>query len=259
MVDSAVAMGMLAWFFPHWGCAHLVLVCPGGLPGLCHGRKEPSIRKEVPQGMTALSFCPTGKMRLPRCRPCLSQPPLRPEASSLGRGLVHRLQLRQASSLSPAVPLSKLHTLVESVSWLRVNGVTMTMLPAPDHIGWLLPKSEDMHLCSDGVQETGTVSAKALGWNMASGTSPEKGSQLAWWPTITTESQPVLSEQSFGRGGRGGCNLCSDRLRRLSRLFKSQPPQPQGHLQPVRVLQSTTSLSRYHLVTGHYNTGKCSW
>lgn len=57
-------------------------------------------------------------------------------------------------------------------------GITVAMSPAPDPHRLPAAKGRAIHLHSDGVQETGPASAKALGWNMASGKSPEKGSQM---------------------------------------------------------------------------------
>lgn len=71
---------------------------------------------------------------------------------------------------------------------------------------------------------------------MALGKSPEKGSQMGWWPKM----------MAGGGGGRASaghtvlcqedCTLRSDRPRRLFRGCKPQPPQFQGHLQPMKLL-----------------------
>lgn len=55
--------------------------------------------------------CDSPKQALP-----LNVPLAQSRSFHAGQTLVQELQLRQASSLSPGVPLSKLHTLVDSVS-----------------------------------------------------------------------------------------------------------------------------------------------
>lgn len=73
-----------------------------------------------------------------------------------GQTLVQGLPLRQVSSLSQAVPLSKLHTLVDCFLMYMIEscyGITAAMSPSPDPHRLPAEKSGVIHPRSDGVQE----------------------------------------------------------------------------------------------------------
>lgn len=92
--------------------------------GLFHGSKESGFGKEVWRGSGPSRGKHSTLLPLPAMEGCdslmqafpLNVPLAQSRSFYAGQTLVQRLRLRQASSLSPTVPLSKLHRLVHSVS-----------------------------------------------------------------------------------------------------------------------------------------------